>query len=131
MVFQRFGMVLTDGTGWGPATCYNLDGVQPQPAPYWERIESDGTVTRFLFVPMDDHADDWARLHAEYNQVAGDARRLRHTGGTPHPRYSHILLPGTFTWDGAPHPDVAAHVTRIRAMSTADLIRLHTGQIPR
>lgn len=138
MLFQRLGMVLPDGTGWGPATCYNLDGVQPQAAPYWERGEPDGTVTRFLFIPMDDHLDDWCRLHAEYHQAmahlgrsVGDPRRLRHRGGTPHPRLPHVLLPGTFTWSGPPHPDVAAHAALLRAMSTADLIRYHTGQIPR
>ena len=129
---HRFGVFRPDGT----ARLYGIHcwtGVaEKRPPP----VLSTDEEPALYVVSLDAELDHWHRLQAEAWAMGHEDERvraaahvghLRHSGGTPHPRFAHAQLGGTLTWARTPHPVVAARATEVAGWDATQLARHFAG----
>lgn len=131
-LIHRYGVFCEDGTAHTYGHLIVLQGLHLPPPPKLD-IPHAGTV---YIRPMDDDADHWTRLHAEWviwcdpatrDLAHGDASLLTHVGAKPHPTLPHVRLGGTFAWAADPHPRVARHIAFLQSLDERGLVRHFCG----
>lgn len=139
MIFHRFGIF---DRATGRAVSYWF-----QAHPYGHRLDTPARIDvghatgETYHLPMDDMAEDWLRMHAEWHVSCDPAHRgdlaegtahigrSLHDGGIDHPEPAlrHVRLGGTVRHDAEAHPLVTARMEQVRQLSPRDLVRFFCG----